>query len=86
MISKVEKMNMRQENHEEGQKTKDMIEHQKEKEIILLQMNETLSDHRDNNLPEILKEKEHIEIRIRDFDIDSVLDEETQVNIMTKST
>jgi hypothetical protein len=26
MIAKVEKMNMRQENHEEGQETKDMIE------------------------------------------------------------
>jgi hypothetical protein len=30
-----------------------------------------------------LKKKEYIEARIRDFDIDFVLDEETQVNIMT---
>jgi hypothetical protein len=30
MIAKVEKMNMRQENHEEGQETNDMLEHQKE--------------------------------------------------------
>jgi hypothetical protein len=29
MISKVEKMNMRQESHEEGQKTRDMLENQK---------------------------------------------------------
>jgi hypothetical protein len=79
----IEKMNMRQENHEEGQDTKDMLEHQKELETILLQMKETLSDHRDIDLPEILKEKECIEIRIGDFDIDCVLDEETQMNIMT---
>jgi hypothetical protein len=30
MIAKVENMNMRQENREEGQETKDMIEHHKE--------------------------------------------------------
>ena len=45
MIAKVEKMNMRQENPEEGQETKDMIESQKESETVLLQMKETLSDH-----------------------------------------
>jgi hypothetical protein len=86
MIAKVEKMNMRQENHEKGQETKNMIEHQKESETILLQMKETLNDHRDISLSEILKEKECIETRIGDFDIDCVLDEETQVNIMTEST
>jgi hypothetical protein len=64
MIAKVEKMNMRQENHEEVQETKDMLEHQKESKTILLQMKETLSDHRDISLPNILKEKEGIEIRI----------------------
>jgi hypothetical protein len=57
MIAKVEKMNMRQENHEIGQETKDMIEPQKESETVLLQMKETLNDHRDINLSEILKEK-----------------------------
>ena len=36
MIAKVEKMNMRQENHEEGQETKNMIKNQKESEDILL--------------------------------------------------
>ena len=46
MIAKVEKMNLRQENHEEGQETKDMLENQK-----------TMNDHRDISLPEILKEK-----------------------------
>jgi hypothetical protein len=86
MIAKVEKMNMRQENHETGQETKDMIEPQKESETVLLQMKETLNDHRDINLSEILNEKECIETRIGDFDIDCVLDEETQVNIMTKRT
>jgi hypothetical protein len=49
-------------------------------------MTETLNDHRDINLSEILKEKECIETRIGDFDIDCVLDEETQVNIMTERT
>jgi hypothetical protein len=39
-----------------------------------------------NSLSEIFKEKECIEARIGDFDIDCVLDEETQVNVMTKRT
>jgi hypothetical protein len=42
--------------------------------------------HKDASLPEILKVKQHISTRIEDFDIDCVLDEETQVNIMTKDT
>jgi hypothetical protein len=82
MIAKVEKMNMRQENLEEGQETKN----QKELETVLLQMIETLNDHRYTSLSEILKEKERIEIRITDFDIDCVLDEEIHVNIMKKRT
>jgi hypothetical protein len=49
-------------------------------------MKETLNDHRDISLPEILKDKKYIETRIEDFDIDFVLDEETHVNIMPKST
>jgi hypothetical protein len=36
MIPKVENMNLRQENHEEGQETKDMLENQKESETMLL--------------------------------------------------
>jgi hypothetical protein len=36
IIAKVEKMNMRQENHEKGPETKDMIEPQKESETVLL--------------------------------------------------
>jgi hypothetical protein len=82
MIAKVEKMNMRQENPEKGQETKN----QKESKTVLLQMKETLNDHNDINLSEILKEKEHIETIIGDFDIDCVLDEETQMNIMTERT
>jgi hypothetical protein len=81
-ISKDEKMNMRQENPEEDKETKN----QKELETILLQMNETLNDHRETNLLKILKEKEYIETIIGDFDIEFVLDEETQVNIMTERT
>ena len=46
MIAKVEKMNMRQENYETSQETKDMIEPQKESEAILLQIKETLNDYR----------------------------------------
>jgi hypothetical protein len=37
-------------------------------------------------LSEVFKEKECIEARIGDFDVDCVLDEETQVNIMTERT
>jgi hypothetical protein len=83
MIAKVENMNMRQENHEEGPETKNTIKNQKELEAILLQMKETLNDHRDISLSDILKEKECIETRIGDFDIECVLDAETKVNIMT---
>jgi hypothetical protein len=67
-------------------RTKDMLENQKESETMLLQLKETLNDHRDISLPEILKEKQCIETRIGDFDIDCVLDEETHVNIMPEST
>jgi hypothetical protein len=49
-------------------------------------MKETLSDHRDTILSDILKAKECIETRIGDFNVDFVLDEETQVNIITKIT
>jgi hypothetical protein len=49
-------------------------------------MKETLNDHKNINLSEVLKEKEYIKSRIGDFDINCVLDEETQVNIMTKRT
>jgi hypothetical protein len=58
MIAKVEKMNLRQENHEEDQETKDMLENQKESKNVLLHMRETLKDHRDISLSDILKEKE----------------------------
>jgi hypothetical protein len=49
-------------------------------------MKETLNDHRNINVSEIFKEKEYIEARIGDFNIDCVLDEETQVNMMTERT
>jgi hypothetical protein len=57
MISKVEKMNMKQENHEEGQETKNMLKNQKDLEAMLLWMKETLNDHKGIILPEILREK-----------------------------
>ena len=59
-----------------------MLENEKESEIILLQIKETLNDHRDVSLTEILKENQCIETIIGDFDIECVLDEEKQVNIM----
>jgi hypothetical protein len=49
-------------------------------------MKETLNDHKDISLPEIFKENKCIETRIGDFNIDYVLDVETQVNIMPEST
>jgi hypothetical protein len=63
-----------------------MIEPQKQLEKVFLQMKETLNDHRHIILSKIFKEKEFIEVRIGDFDIDYVLDEEKQVNIMTERT
>jgi hypothetical protein len=86
MIAKLDRMNMRQENPEEGQETKTMVEPPKESENVLLQMKETLNDKKNIILSKIFKEKECIEARIGDFDIDYVLDEETQVNIMTERT
>jgi hypothetical protein len=86
MIAKVEIMNMTQENPKENPETKIMTKSQEESENVLLQIRETLNDHRHVNLSEIFKEKECLEARIRDFDIDYVLDEETWVNIMTKKT
>jgi hypothetical protein len=77
MIAKVERMNMRQEDHKKDQATEIMAEPQKESEKVFLQMKETLNDHQHIILLEIFKEKECIEVRIGDFDIDCVLDEET---------
>jgi hypothetical protein len=45
-----------------------------------------MNDHKYVSLPEIMKGKQHIDTRIGDFDINCVLDEETQVNIMTEIT
>jgi hypothetical protein len=45
-----------------------------------------MNDHKDVNLPEIMKVKQHIDARIGDFDIDYILDDETLVNIMPEST
>jgi hypothetical protein len=75
-------MNMRQENYEEIQETKIMLENHKEKEseksqTMLLLLKETMNDHKDASLPEILKVKKCISERIGCFDIDCVLDEET---------
>jgi hypothetical protein len=63
-----------------------MTEAQKESETVLLKMKETLNEHKDESLSEIMNKKEQIEVRIGDFDIDCTLDEETQVNIMIEKT
>jgi hypothetical protein len=49
-------------------------------------MKDTLNDHRHVMLSEIFKEKEQVKARTWDFDIDCILDEETQVNIMLEKT
>jgi hypothetical protein len=77
MIAKLDRMNMRQENPKEGQETETMRGPQRESETVLLQMKETLNDHKNIKLSKIFKEKECIETRIGDFDIDCILDEET---------
>jgi len=84
-------MNMRQETYEESQETKIMLENHKEKEskksqVMLLQLKEMMNVHKNVSLPEIIKVKQHISTIIEDFDIDCVLDEETQANIMTEDT
>jgi hypothetical protein len=86
MIARLEKMNMEQANSEGDQETKNIEEPQKESEIMLLKIKETLDDHKDVSLSEIFKEKEKIEVSIGDFDIDCALDEGTPMNIMTEST
>jgi hypothetical protein len=53
---------------------------------MLSQLKETMNDHKDVSLPEILKVKQCISERIGDFDIDYVLDEKTQVNFMIEDT
>jgi hypothetical protein len=53
---------------------------------MLSQLKETMNDHKDVSLLEILKVKQCISSRIEDFNIDYVLNEETQVNIMKDLT
>ena len=65
MIAKFEKMKLRQENYEEGQEIKDMLENQKESETMLLHLKETLNDHKDIILTDIFKAKQCIEIIFR---------------------
>jgi hypothetical protein len=77
MIAKFERMNMRQENPKADSETEIMAELQKKSEKVFLQMKETMNDHRHISLSEIFKEKECIEARIGDFNIDCVLDEGT---------
>jgi hypothetical protein len=76
MITKVERMNTNQENPKADPETDIMTEPQKELEKLLLKMKETLNDHRHINLSDIFKEKECIETRMGDFDIDCLLVEE----------
>jgi hypothetical protein len=64
MVDRLEKMNMEQANSKGDQETKIVEEPQKESEIMLLKIKETLDDHKDVSLSEIFKEKEKIEVRI----------------------
>ena len=54
-----------------------------EVQSALVQLKEMKDFHKYVNLPKILKVKHYISTIIEDFNIDHVLDEETQVNIMT---
>jgi hypothetical protein len=49
-------------------------------------MKDTLNDYQHVRLAKVFNEKQCIEVRIGDFDINCVLDEETQVNVMTERT
>jgi hypothetical protein len=88
IIAKVEGRDIRYENCEKNQETKGMIESHKKKrsgevQTMLLQLEEMMDVYKDVSLPEILKAI----ARIKDLDVDCiVLDEETQVNIMTEET
>jgi hypothetical protein len=53
MIARLEKINMGKVNPEEVRETKIKEEPQKESKIVLLQLKETLDDHRDISLSEI---------------------------------
>jgi hypothetical protein len=83
MIAKLEGMNL---NRGNPKADPEKVEPQQESEKVLIQVKETLNDHRHVSLSEIFKEKECIEARIGDFDIDCVLDEETKLNIMLERT
>jgi hypothetical protein len=83
MIVKLERMNLNEQNPKTAV---EIDESQKESEKVLIQMKETLKEHKDVQLPEIFKEKEQVEARLGDFDIHCILDEETQVNIMPERT
>ena len=83
MIAKIEGMNLNEENPKADP---EIVEPWRESEKILLQMKDTLNDHQHVRLSEVFNEKECIEVRIGDFNIDYVLDEETQVNIMLVRT
>jgi hypothetical protein len=63
-----------------------MTKSHEESEKVLLQIRESLNDHRHVRLSGIFNENECLEEIIGDFNIDCVLDEETQVNIMTERT
>jgi hypothetical protein len=83
MIAKMEGMNLKEENPKADP---EITEPQRESDKMLLQIQDTLNDHRHVRLSEVFNKKECIEVRIGDFDIDCVLDEETQVNVMTERT
>jgi hypothetical protein len=83
MIVKLERMNLNEQNPKIAV---EIDESQKESEKVLIQMKETLKEHKYVQLPEIFKEKEQVEARLGDFDIHCILDEETQVNIMPERT
>ena len=64
MIVNIERMNLNEENPKADP---EIVEPQRESEKILLQMKDTLNDHRHVRLLEVFNEKECIEVRRTDY-------------------
>ena len=71
MIVKLERMNLNEQN---PKIVVEIDKSQKESEKVLIQMKQTLKEHKNVQLLEIFKEKEQVEARIGDFDIDCIFD------------
>jgi hypothetical protein len=83
MIAKMEGVNLKE---EKLKADPEITKPQRESDNMLLQIQDTLNDHQHVILSEVFNKKQFIEVRIGDFDVECVLDEETHVNVMTERT